>query len=91
MESAQQLATAAAHALTAHKYGEAEELYRRVIHMVDTSTEPGVPGELDVAQCFNSLADLLEKQNKHEEAEQLKKRSVQIAAKQLNEIDGFDR
>jgi len=91
MESAHQLATAAAQAISQHDYAQAEGLYRQVIEMIEIDPSPKNPNELDVAHCFNSLAYALEKQNKIEEAEEIKHRAVEITAKELNDIDGFDR
>lgn len=90
MQQAHELVTAAAKALTDHRYSEAEELYRRAIQMIE-ATDPQRPSELDIAHCFTALAELLERQGKKEEAQQLKKRAIQISAKELNERDGFDR
>lgn len=90
MQQAQELVTAAAKALTDHRYSEAEELYRRAIAMIE-GTDPEHPSELDIAHCFQALADLLERQGRTEEAEELKNRAIQLSAKELNEIDGFDR
>jgi hypothetical protein len=91
MEQVHELAAAAAKALSVHNYSEAEELYRRVITMVDSSPDPLSPTEFDIAQCFNALADLLERGNKTEEAEVMRRRARKITAKELNEIDGFPR
>ena len=91
MEQAHELAFAAGKALHEHNYSNAEELYRQAIQLADKSPDPESPSELDVAHCLKSLAGILESQNKIEEAEQLKNRANQIAAKQLNEMDGFDR
>ena len=91
MEQVQELASAAAQALSVHNYSHAEELYRRVITMVDSSPDPSSPNELDIAQCFNALADLLERGNKGEEAEAMRTRARKITARELNEIDGFPR
>ena len=91
MEEVQELATAAAQALSVHNYSHAEELYRRVITMVDSSPDPQSPSELDIAQCFNALADLLDRSNKSEEAEAMRGRARKITARELNELDGFPR
>jgi ABC-type oligopeptide transport system substrate-binding subunit len=91
MEQVQELATAAALALSTHNYSHAEELYRRVITMVDSSLDPQSPSELDIAQCFNALADLLDRSDKTEEAEVMRCRARKITALVLNEIDGFPR
>jgi hypothetical protein len=91
MEQVHELATAAAKALSVHDYSEAEALYRRVITMVDSSPDPQSPNEFDIAQCFNALADLLERANKTEEAEVMRGRARKITARELNEIDGFPR
>ena len=90
MESAHQIATAAAQAISQHDYAQAEELYRQVINMIEIPS-PENPSEFDVAHCFNSLAYALEKQNKTEEAEAMKERAIAITAKELNNTDGFDR
>ncbi len=91
MQQVQELANAAAKALSVHNYSEAEELYRRVVTMVDSSSDPQSPNEFDIAQCFNALADLLERENKTEEAEVMRGRARKITAKELNELDGFPR
>ncbi|MBS1953999.1 MAG: hypothetical protein JST89_07435 [Cyanobacteria bacterium SZAS-4] len=91
MEQAQELVTAAAQAISVHNYSHAEELYRRVITMVDSSPDPQSPSELDIAQCFNALADLLDRSNKAEEAEAMRVRARKITARELNELDGFPR
>ncbi|HEY9730657.1 MAG TPA: hypothetical protein V6C89_02010 [Drouetiella sp.] len=91
MEQVQELATEAAQALAQHNYAQAEELYRRVINIVDNSPDPQSPSELDIAQCFNALAELLEKNNRNEEAEVIRHRARRITARELNELDGFPR
>jgi|LakMenEpi03Aug12_release.lakeMendotaPanAssembly.Ray.scaffolds.fasta_scaffold362082_2 hypothetical protein len=91
MEQVQELATEAAHALAQHNYAHAEELYRRVINIVDSSSDPQSPSELDIAQCFNALADLLDRNNRSEEAEVIRHRARRITARELNELDGFPR
>lgn len=91
MEQAQELAAAAAQAISVHNYSHAEELYRRVITMVDSSPDPQSPSELDIAQCFNALADLLDRSNKAEEADAMRARARKITARELNELDGFPR
>lgn len=91
MEQVQELATEAAHALAQHNYAHAEELYRRVINIVDSSADPQSPSELDIAQCFNALAELLDRNNRSEEAEVIRHRARRITARELNELDGFPR
>jgi len=91
MQQVQQLATEAAQALSQHNYAKAEELYRRVITMVDSSPDPQSPTELDIAQCLNALADLLDRNSRTEEAEVMRQRARRITARELNELDGFPR
>ena len=91
MESTHQLAVAAAHAICQHNYAQAEELYRQVIKKLEVESSPKNPDELDFAHCLNSLAYALEKQDKTVEAAQIKNRVIEITAKELNDIDGFDR
>lgn len=91
MQQVQQLATEAAQALSQHHYAKAEELYRRVITMVDSSPDPQSPSELDIAQCLNALSDLLDRNSRTEEAEVMRQRARRITARELNELDGFPR
>jgi hypothetical protein len=91
MEQVHELATEAALALSMHNYSQAEALYRQVITMVDSSPDPQSPSELDIAQCFNALADLLDRNDKSEEAQVMRGRARKIAARELNELDGFPR
>ncbi len=91
MEQVQELATKAANALAQHNYAQAEELYRRVINIVDSSPDPQSPTELEIAQCLNALADLLDKNDKTEEAQVMRHRARRITARELNELDGFPR
>lgn len=91
MESAHQVATRAVQAIWRHDCAETEKLYRQVIKMLSAGPSPKNPSELDIAKCFNSLAFLLEKQHRTAGAKEMKHRAVEITAKELNEMDGFDR
>jgi hypothetical protein len=59
MKDSEKLAKAAAYALSEHNYGQAEELYRQAITMVENPSHLMNPNELDVAHYLNTLADQL--------------------------------